>query len=184
METFTEPKKMVGNPDYQDQRRKTLANLKEVMVEAPIIELINAFNKLPYCFTLQCCYGHFIYEGQDDIHNLEPLPVTDTISQVTYRIAYVGFCVENSGKGRQLLAVLEGIEEIDPGYIQLCSSEWFWKRQVNSYGLQVQPDRFKHQDRAILDYREALHVENIRDRFFIGLQEILHQQVGMLSRSG
>lgn len=176
METFTEPKKMVSNPGYQDQRRKTLANLKEGMVEAPIIELIDAFNRLPFCFTLQSCYGHFIYEGQDDIHSLEPLPVTDTISQVTYRIAYVCFCVDNSGKGRGFLAVLEGIEEIDPGYIQLCSAEWFWRRQVNSFALQVQTDRYKHEDRAILDYREALHVEKIRNRFYIQLQEILHQQ--------
>jgi hypothetical protein len=102
---------------------------------------------------------------------------------VTYRIAYVGFCIENSGKGRRLLTVLEGIEEIDPGYIQLCSSDWFWKRQVNSYGLQVQPDRFKHQDRAILDFREALHVEKTRDRFFTQLKEILHQQGGSFSGS-
>ena len=49
------------------------------MIDEPIIEIVNAFNTLPYCFTLQSCYGHFVYSGQKSSHNLEPLPVTDTI---------------------------------------------------------------------------------------------------------
>ena len=76
------------------------------MIDEPIIELINAFNKLPFCFTLQSCYGHFVYSGQNDPQNLEPLPLTDTIGVVEYRIAYIAFCIENSDQGRKFLEAL------------------------------------------------------------------------------
>ena len=175
METFTEPKELVENPHYQDQRQKTLAGLIEGMIDVPIIELINAFNKLAYCFTLQSCYGHFIYNGQNDSHNLQPLPITDTIARVEYRIAYICLCIENSGVGRRLLESLNEITAIDPENIQFCCADWFWERQVNSYALQVQPDRFKHRDTAILDYKEALHIEKIRNEFFVRLREILRR---------
>jgi len=89
METYTEPKDLVENPQYQDQRRKNLAGLSDDMIDEPIIGLINALNKLPHCYTLQCCYGHFVYNGQKDPHNLGPLPETDTIRKVEYRIAYI-----------------------------------------------------------------------------------------------
>ena len=141
METFTESKELVENPHYQDQRQKSLAGLSDDMIDEPIIELINGFNKLPYCFTLQSCYGHFIYSGQNDPHYLEPLPMTDTIARVEYRIAYIAFCIDNSDLGRMLFDDLKGIADIDPENIQFCCAEWFWKRQVNSYALQVEPDR-------------------------------------------
>ncbi len=176
METFTKPRELVKNPHYQDQRQKSLACLSDGMIDVPIIELINAFNKLPYCFTLQSCYGHFICNCQNDAHNLEPLPITDTIARVEYKIAYVCLCIENSDLGRRLLEDLSGITAIDPENIQFCCAEWFWERQVNSYALQVQPDRFKHKDRAILDYGEALNIEKIRNDFFVQLQELLKKQ--------
>ncbi len=88
METFTEPKELVKNQHYQNQRQRSLAVLNDDMIDAPIIDLINGFNKLPYCFTLQSCYGHFIYNGQNDSHNLESLPDTDTVARIEYRIAY------------------------------------------------------------------------------------------------
>jgi hypothetical protein len=178
LETFTEPKELVENPHYQDQRQRKLACLSDGMIDAPIIEQINAFNKLLYCFTLQSCYGHFIYTDQNDPHNLEPLPITDTIVRMEYRIAYICLCVENSDLGKGLLEALNDITAIDPENIQFCCAAWFWKRQVNSFALQVQPDRFKHKDRAILDYREALHIEKIRNEFFVQLQELVNKQPG------
>jgi hypothetical protein len=75
-----------------------------------------------------------------------------------------------------LLEALKEITPIEPGNIQFCCAEWFWKRQVNSYALQVQPDRFKRKDSAILDYREALHIEKIRNEFFVHLQKLLQKQ--------
>ena len=176
METFTEPKELVENSHYQVQRQKSLASLTDSMIDDPIIELINGFNNLPYCFTLQSCYGHFVYNGQNDPHNVEPLPITDTIARVEYRIAYICFCIENSTQGGKLLEALKMITAIDPENVQFCCAEWFWKRQVNSYVLQVEPDRFKCKDRAMLEYMEALHIEKIRNGFFYRLEELLKKE--------
>ena len=170
METFTEPKELVENPHFRDQRQKFLAGLSDSIIDEPIIELVNAFNKLPYCFTLQSCYGHFVYSGQNDPQNLEPLPLTDTIDEVEYRIAYIAFCIEYSDLGRMLFDALKAITDVDPDNIQFCCAEWFWERQVNSYALQVEPDRFRFKDKAILDYQEALRIQKIRNEFFAQLK--------------
>ena len=172
METFTEAKELMENPHYQAQREKTLATLTDSMIDSPIINLINSFNSLPHCFTLQSCYGHFVYSGQKDPNNLEPLPVTDNIADVEYRIAYIAFCIENSASGRGLLEVLKGIPSLDPENIQFCCAGWFWERHLNSYALQVEPERFKHKDSAILDHKEALTVEKMRNEFFVRLNDL------------
>jgi len=142
------------------------------MIDGPIVGLINDLNLLPHCFTLQCCYGHFVFDGQRDTDNFEPLPLTDPGCSVEYRIAYICFCIENSDAGREFLESLKTITEIDPDNIQLCCAEWFWERQVNTYALQVEPDRFKRQDTAELEYPEALCVEKIRNEFFSGLRSM------------
>jgi len=178
LETFTEPKELVENPYYQRQRQKSLANLSDEMIDIPIIELVNSFNKLPYCFTMQSCYGHFLYKGQRDPHNLELLPAINTIASVEYKIAYIAFCIENSNSGRRFLEALKEITSIEPENIQLCCAEWFWKRQVNSYALQVEPERFKYQDRAKLNYKEALHIEKTRNSFFFQLKKFIKKQHG------
>jgi len=146
------------------------------MIDAPIVHIIRALNNLPYCFTLQCCYGHFVYDGHWDPHNLDPLPESAQISRVEYRIAYIAFCLEYSDSGKMLLRSLSDITNLDPENIQFCSARWFWRRQVNSYALQVEPDRFKHKDKAILDYNEALFIENLRGDFFRKLDKILRDQ--------
>ena len=116
---------------------------------------------------------HFVYNGQKESHNIEPLPESDIITQVEYRIAYIAFCIENSLSGRKLLKSLEEITAIDPENIQFFCAEWFWKRQANSYALQVEPERFKHRDTAIIDFKEALYIEKIRNEFFTRLNELL-----------
>jgi len=148
------------------------------MIDAPIVQLVNGINQLPYCFTLQCCYGHFVYAGQDDPYNLELLPGTDIIARVQYRIAYIAFCIENSDLGRQLINALKEVALIDPENIQFCCAEWVWERQVNSYALQVEPDRLKDKDTAMLDYSEALKIEQIRNKFFVQLENLLHKLPG------
>ena len=173
METFTELKEFAENPHYQLQKQKNLSNLTNDMIDMPIIDLINGYNKLPYCFTLQSCYGHFVYNGQKDLHNLEPLPVTGALDKIEYRIAYIAFCIENSAAGRGLFETLKEVTSIDPENIQFCCAEWFWNKQINSYALQVEPDRFKRQDTAIIDLQEASHIEKIRNTFFIRLYELL-----------
>jgi len=168
---------MAENPHYKEQKRKSMAVLTNAMIDVPIIEIINGFNRLPYCFTVQSCYGHFLYNGQKDPYNLDSLPVTKCIARVEYRIAYITFCIENSKQGRGLFKALQEIAVIDPDNIQFCSAEWFWKRQINSYALQVEPDRFKHEDRTILDYKEALYIEKLRNDFFIQLKALLRRHV-------
>ena len=175
METYTEPKELVENPHFQTQRLKSLDGLTDNMIDGPIIEIVNGFNKLPYCFTLQSCYGHFLYTDQNNSYNTEPLPDTENITKVEYKIAYIAFCIENSISGRRLFDDLAKVTDINPNNIQLCCAEWFWKRQVNSYAIQVEPDRFKHQDKAILNYKEALVIEKIRNEFFIQLKELLRK---------
>lgn len=173
METFTELKELAENPYFQAQRQKSLRNLSDDMIDTPIVNLINAFNKLPYCFTLQSCYGHFTCNGQEDPHNFTVLPVTDAIAKVEYRIAYIAFCIENGESGKDLLEDLQEITTIDPKNIQFGCADWFWKRQVNSYALQVEPDRYQHLDKAILDYNEALYLEKVRDEFFFQLNKFV-----------
>jgi len=177
LETFIEPKALVENPTYLKQRQKCLSGLRDDMIDAPIIEIINSFNTLSYCFTLQCCYGHFIHSGQKDPKNIDPLPITNKIAKVEYRIAYVAFCIENSKSGKDLLDGLTNVTVFDPENIQICCAEWFWQRQVNSYALQVEPDRYKSEDKVILDYQEALTIEKIRNEFFVRLRELQNSRV-------
>ena len=176
METFTEPKELTINPHFKEQARKNLSGLTDDMIDVPIVQIIRDFNKLPYCFTMQCCHGHFLYNGQRDPNNFDPLPGTETVGRVDYRIAYIAFCVENSEPGKRFISVLKGIRAFDPENIQFGSAEWFWKRQINSYALQVEPDRFKNKDRVILDLKEALHIEKTRNRFFIQLNELIRNE--------
>jgi hypothetical protein len=176
LETFTEPKQLVENPHFSKQREKSLADLKHAVIDKPMVEIVDRLNKIPYCFTMQSCYGHFLYSGQDDPDNLNIRPVWSSIVGVEYRIAYLAFCVENSDSGKRLLEALKEITVIDPENIQFCCAEWFWEQQVNSYALQVEPERFKHLDSVELDYAEALHIEKIRNEFFTQLKAMNHDR--------
>jgi hypothetical protein len=176
LETFTDLKELTDNPDYEKQKYKALLGLTDDMIDPPIVSIINGFNKLPYCFTLQSCFGHFIYDRQEDPHCIKPLPVSGDfggIDRVQYRIAYIAFCIENSFSGRELLKSLKQVLSIDSENIQLGCAEWFQERQVNSYVVQVEPDRFKYKDYAEIDFKEALQIENVRNEFFARLFKFL-----------
>jgi len=103
------------------------------------------------------------------------LPVSDRISRVEYRIAYIALCIQNSDLGRVLFDHLRRIPAVDPEYIQLGCAEWFWKRQVNSYVLQIEPKRYITRDTVSISYQEALHIEMIRNEFFNGLKKIIQE---------
>lgn len=164
------------NPHYHAQKQKALLDLTDDMIDIPIISLIERFNKLPYCFTLQSCYGHFRNNNQKDSHNIETLLARDINPQIEYRIAYITFCIENSLLGKELFKSLQRITAINLENVQFCCAGWFWKKQINSYVLQVEPDRFKRKDTAILDFEEALHIEKIRNKFFIKLYELVENE--------
>ncbi len=176
METFVGIKKFVPDPAYMEHRKKYQMSLDIDSIDTPIRKIIEGLNNLEDCFTLQSCFGHFIYKGQNDSYNLDPLPISDTITKVEYKIAYLCLCIENSDSGRGLFNALNKITAIDPANIQFGCADWFWNQQVNTYVLQVEPDRFKHKDRAILDYKEALHIEKIRNKFFVQIEKLLQTQ--------
>ena len=94
-----------------------------------------------------------------------------------YRIAYLVLCLEDSKPGRELLGDLSTIASKDPEFIQFGSAEWFWERQVNSYAIQVEPERFMYQDRARVDFQEAKHIEMVRDEFFREIRGLLLHRI-------
>lgn len=177
METFTDLKDFVDNPDFHEQRKKCLNELDIKSIDVPIVELISGFAKLDYCFTLQSCYGHFLHNSQKNPYNIEPLPASNSISNVEYKIAYIALCIENSKQGKFIFQHLRDITLIDPEYVQFGCAEWFWERQVNSYALQVETIRYMMKDRLSVDYREALHIEKIRDKFFTQLKRLVQNLI-------
>ena len=177
METFIESKELIPNLNFDEQRKATLKKINYNEIDTPIIELIKIISTLDYCFTLQCCYGHFLYEGQKDEQNIEPLPITNEILNIDYRITYIAFCIKENSEGKTLLNYLIKVPLIEPEYIQFGCAEWFWERQVNSFVLQVEPKRFIDKDRIYIDYEEALFVEKVRIKFFKRINEIFQKLV-------
>lgn len=176
METFTQLKTFVPDPHYEEARKKSLSHLNLKAIDVPIVDVIEGFSQLHACFTLQSCYGHFVYEGQNDDQNLDPLPVTNTLDSVDYRIAYIALCLQNSDAGRQLFSDLEKIPLLNPEYIQFGCAEWFWEQHVNSFALQVEPRRHMFKDRAVITYQEALNIQQIRDKVFDQLRAIIEKR--------
>lgn len=174
METFTASKEFIEHPRYLQDRQEALEALDLGAIDRPIVKLIEGFNLLPQCFTLQCCYGHFQCATGQDPRNMERLPLKFN-GQVNYRIAYIAFCLENSTRGRSLHESLAHIPTIDPDYVQFGSAAWFWEKCCNTYVLQVEAERHKTMDHVVVGHSEALHIEEIRDLFFVKLQEILQR---------
>ena len=172
METFTKFKPLIKNPIFHQQRKIALNRLDINTIDAPIIDIIKGFSNLSYCFTLQSCYGHFLYDDHTKLNNIESLPKSDNIYNVEYRIAYIAFCIRNSEQGRMLLQELKKITSIDSDYVQFGCANWFWHRQVNSYALQVEPERYKTKDKITVNFQEALHIEKVRNEFVRRLEKI------------
>lgn len=176
METFTEPRQFVENPRYSKDRHDTLAALDLRTIDEPIVDIIDGFAALPHCFTVQSCYGHFLWTPEQDTYSLDPVP-TENTGLIRYRLAYIVFCIDNSPAGRAFYNSLAQIPALDPDYAQFGSAEWFWKRYVNSYALQLEPTRYKRKDEAILEHAEALHVQQRRGLFFSKIRDLLETQL-------
>ena len=175
METFTEPRQFVENPRYSKDRHYTLAALDLRTIDEPIVDIIDGFAALPHCFTVQSCYGHFLWAPEQDIYSFDAVPTKNTV--IRYRLAYIVFCIDNSPAGRAFYNSLAQIPAIDPDYVQFGSAEWFWKRYVNSFTLQLEPTRYRRKDEAILKHAEALHVQQRRGLFFGKLRNLLETQL-------
>ena len=176
MKTFTKPRAFVENPRFLEDRQVSLSTIDYQTIDKPIISIVKKFSLLPYCFTLQSCYGHFLYSSEQDTHNLARLP-TNNVGMVTYRIAYMAFCLENSLPGIAFFKLLSRIPEIDPDFVQFGTADWFWERHLNSYILQVEPSRYSNQDQVTIEYPEAKHIQHIRDLFFSELTGLLDNQL-------
>ena len=176
METFIAAKDLVSNPHFHNQRQKALDGLPQAKIDQPIMDLIKRFANLPYCFTLQSCFGHFLFDDQSDSQNIDPLPALEQEIDVQYRIAYIAVCVQNDPAGKMLLDDLRGLCLLDPQNIQYGCAEWFWERQVNSYVVQVEPERHKTKDRCTISYPEALYLEGVRNRFYEKLNLLLDKK--------
>ncbi len=175
MKTFSEPRQFVDHPRYEVERRRALKSLSLESIDAPIREVVEGFARLSCCFTLQSCFGHFVYAEQPAMDNLAPLPAHD-IGTVTYRIAYVALCLQDSAQGRRLFSGLAEVPSVDPDFVQFGSPDWFWDRHFNSFALQVEPARFVNQDQVTIDHAEALHVQMVREQFFSRLSELVLSQ--------
>lgn len=173
METYIKVKPFVDDNNFDKNRKNAFEKINFKDIDTPIIDIVRGFSDISYCFTLQCCFGHFLHGDNIDPENIIPLNIPDRNISVEYRIAYFAFCMENSESGRLIYSDIESIEQIDKEYIQFGSVEWFWKRYVNSYILQVEPDRFKCSDRSIIDVDEGYYIENLKGQMFKKLREVL-----------
>ena len=173
METFTEFRPMVVDPRYQDRRKQCLNELNSDELDPPIADLIDDMCEFPFCFTIQSCFGHFLYPGQNDPNSIESLPATGNFHSVDYRIAYIALCVEDSRSGRKFLRWLRQLPEIGHQYIQFGCAEWFWERNPNSYVLQVEPERHLQKDECRVDFQEALRIEKVRNKFYDHLKTLV-----------
>ena len=172
METFAKAREFVEHRGFGHARRRAIAALDLASIDDPIKDIVAGFAALPHCFTLQCCYGHFICFPEQDPYNFEPIPLGFS-GLVTYRIAYIAFCLENSRRGQALRQSLARLPERDPGYIQFGSADWFWERWPNSYALQVEPKDHMLKDEIVLASKEAQHTQVVRDLFFEELRGLL-----------
>lgn len=172
METFAQPRRFVNHPRFEADRKRTLKKLMIDEIDFPLRDIVEGFSRLSYCFTLQSCFGHFVHSEAVAPDNLKPLPPND-VGAVTYRIAYVALCLQDSTSGNLLRWALAGFPSIAPEFVQFGSPVWFWEHHVNAFALQVEPKRFIDQDQATIDYAEALHVQTVRDQFFTRLGNLV-----------
>ena len=172
METFVAARDFVANPRFAEQRRRALVGLDIATIDAPIAGLVQDFRRLPYCFTLQSCYGHFLCSSEQDRRTLEPV-FQGVAGLVKYRIAYLALCLENSPAGWALRDRLAEVPAVDPHYVQFGSADWFRQQRPNVYVLQVGPSAHRFKDEMLLTPAEAVHTQRTRHLFFEQIRTLL-----------
>jgi hypothetical protein len=183
VETFTEPRALVRHAGYASDRQAALDALDLSALDPPVIDVVESFRPLPYCFTLQACYGHFLTAPGQDEHSLDPLPESHGGS-VRYRIAYVAFCIQDTEPGQAFLERLSRVPEVEPAYVQFGCTDWFWDQWPNSYTLQVEPAAHRFKDQAVLPAGEAMQTQRARDRFFEELRRLLAEEAARYPAGG
>lgn len=183
LETFTKARELEEYRGFIHARQKSIAELDLSSIDGPITDIVEGFSALPHCFTLQCCFGHFLWRPEHSLHNLDPIPA-DFFSFATYRIAYIALCLENSRRGQALLQSLARLPTFDPDFVHFGSADWFWEQWKNSYALQVGPKAHILEDEAILGATEALQTQTARDLFFGKLRVLLAAELGETADEG
>lgn len=173
MQTFVTEKEMVPDPGFTERKESAMRDVRDAAIDAPILDIVHGLCALPWCYTLQSCAGHFVDDSQDDLHSLRTLNAASPQTSYLYRIAYVAVCLDDCAAGRNFLACLRRMPDMDPDHVQFGCAEWFWERQVNSFVLQVQPKDRLHLDSMPVTRDEALHIQTARDRFFSSLRLLL-----------
>ncbi len=173
MQTYITSKNLVEHTNYKKQREDTLRRLDMSKIDPLLTDLIKSFNSIPYCFTLQCCSGHFF----NDFHRLDNasdfLFDPEKSNTIQYSIAYIAVCIRNCLLGRRLIEGIKKIASMDPEYIQFGCAQWFWQKTVNSYVLQVEPQKYLDKDIINIEYSEAICVMKARDLFLVKLKDML-----------
>ena len=177
MNTFVEAKTLEDNPHFFTQSRYALGQLNIETIDEPIVDIIKNIATIPYVFTLQSCYGHFLYNKLKAPQSIETISIDAKDQIIKYRIAYIALCVENSINGRNLLEEICLLPLINPDNIQFGSAGWFWQRQINSYVIQVESLKFQLQDQCRIHYEVALMLEKIRNKLFHELRKIIERHL-------
>lgn len=170
---FTATPELAWNPGFNKKRNASVGSLDLGSIDAPILDIVERFAEIRCCYTLQSCYGHFMYPGQANPRCTEQLPLMDNDTEVEYRIAYMAFCINGNRAGIELLSRLMNVPVLEPEYIQFGCADWFRRWHPNACILQVEPGRFKELDTAKVSYMEALHIEKTRDMFFAEIRNVL-----------
>lgn len=184
METFVEARPFAPDPEFGRDRESSIRAIRELIVrgeiDLPLVSMLQDFALVTHCYTIQSCFGHFVHEFEPDTRNIASLEAySGKVAEVEYRIAYMALCIRESDPGLRLCHDLRALTRIDPSCIQFGCAEWFWERQVNTYVIQVEPERFRNKDRIMVDLDEALHLETVRDRFMEELHRVavLHRDM-------
>ena len=179
MDTYCPAKPLTVDPGYGARRQKALAGLDLNALDPPMVSLVDSFNRLPHCYTLQCCHGHLMIPNQGPPADWKRLPVENPPAKALYQLAYMALVVRNDSAGRGLMRGLAVVAGRAPAFMQLGSAQWFWEAQgeVNSYVLQVSP-----QDRQDQDHFEMLRDEvhqwlGAREKFMAGLEDLVRGEL-------
>ena len=174
MQAFTEPRAPVPNETFATQRARVLAELDLEGLDCPLRDLVARLAEVPCCFPVESCCGHFVILQGDERRIFDRLPpLTDDITSVLYRVAYLALCVDDSPAGRDLLRELRAVPSIAPERVQFGCVDHHWRRQVNTFVLQVVPWPHRVVDDVLLTPEEARDVEDARRWFFIRLDDLV-----------
>ena len=141
MDTFVPARHLMADPAFPTRKQAALSELDPQTLDPPMTPLVQGFNRLPFCYTLQSCHGHIIVPGQGPPEHWQRRPVDNAPSKAFYQLAYLALVARCDSDGRDLLKYLAALADTCPKYLQMGCADWFWNTQgqVNSYVLQVCP---------------------------------------------